>query len=99
MANCFTYRLERSDLLVAVREKVLLRIVDGHATIDTVGQCRILHDGHTFVGAVGVLEEQNGRPVVGKVFAECACRAATLLPNITLHRNIERISTDNLVDV
>lgn len=67
MANCFTYKLERGDLLVAVRVKVLLRIVDGHAAVDTVEQCRILHDGHTFVCAVGVLEKQDGRPVVGKV--------------------------------
>ena len=98
-ANCCTYRLEGSNLLVSVRVKVLLRIVDGHAAIYTVGQSRILHDGHTLVGAILMLEEHDGRPVVGKVLAECACRAGALLANVTRHGDVEGISTDDLVDV
>lgn len=94
-----TYRLEGGNLLVAVRVKVLLRVVDGHATIDTVGQSRVLHNGHTLVGAVGVLEEHDGRPVVGKVLAECACCAAALLTDVTGHGDIEGISADDLMDV
>ena len=59
-----TYRLKGSNLLVSVGIEILLGVVDGHAAVDAVGQGRVLHDGDALVGAVGVLEEHDGRPVV-----------------------------------
>jgi hypothetical protein len=56
--------LESCDLLVAVGVEVLLRVIDCHAAVDTVRQGGVLHDGDALVGAVLVLEEHCGGPVV-----------------------------------
>jgi hypothetical protein len=55
---------ERSDLLVAVAVEVFLCVIDGHAAVDAIGQCCILHDGDPLVRAVVVLEVHGRCPVV-----------------------------------
>jgi len=35
-----------------------------HATVDAVRQGAVLHDGHSFVRAVGMFEEHRGGPVI-----------------------------------
>lgn len=95
-----SHRLERCDLLVAVRVEVLLRVVDGHAVVDAVRQRGILHEGHSLVRAVGrVLEEHDGRPVVGEVLAEGSGRAGAHLAEIALHGRVEGISSDDLIEM
>lgn len=59
-----THRLEGSDVLISVREEVLLGVVDGHASVDRFRERRVLHDGHAVVGAVAMLEEHDCSPVV-----------------------------------
>ena len=92
-----THGLECSDLLVSVGVEVLLGVVDGHATVDAVGQSSVLHDRDPLVGAVLVLEKHDGSPVVGEVLGEGTCCAGTPLANIALHRSVEGIATNNLV--
>lgn len=55
---------ESSDLLISIRVEILLSVVDGHSTIDTVGQGSVLHDRHPLIAAVLVLEEHSSGPVV-----------------------------------
>jgi len=93
------HRLEGGNLLVAVRVKVLLGVVDGHASVDAVGERRVLHDGHALVRAVGVLEEHDGGPVVGEVLGEGARRAAGLVRDVALHGRVEPVAAHDLVDV
>ena len=95
-----TYRLERRDLLLAVRVKVLLRVVDGHAAVDAVGQGGVLHDLDALVRAVlGALEEHDGRPVVGEVLGEGARGAAAALADIALHGGVEGVAAHDLVEM
>jgi hypothetical protein len=94
----FTHRLEGRNLLVAVGVKVLLGVVHRHAAVDAVGQRSVLHDGHTLIRAVGrVLEEHDGRPVVGEVFGEGAGGARASLAHVPVHSRVEGISSDDLV--
>jgi hypothetical protein len=44
-----THLGKRSDLLITVAIEVLLSVVYGHASVDTIGQSCILHDGHALV--------------------------------------------------
>ena len=44
-----------------------------------------------------MLEEHDGGPVVGEILGEGARRAGALLANITLHRRVEGIATNDLV--
>jgi len=60
----YTHLGKRSDFLVAIGVKVLLRVVDCHAAVDAVGQCGVLHNRHTLVGSVGVFKVHGCRPVV-----------------------------------
>jgi len=94
-----TYRLEGSHLQVAVSVEVLLSVVDGHSTVDAVGEGGILHDGNTLVSAVGVLEVHGGGPVVGEILGEHTCCASALFTDITSHVGVESISADDLMDV
>ena len=97
-----TYRREGSNLLVPVGIEVLLGVVDSHATIDAVRQGSVLHDRDTLVGAVGVLEEHDGGPVVGEVLGERAGRAGTSVTDVPIrnvHRRVEGISTYDLVEM
>ena len=94
----YTHGLEGCDFLVAVGVEVLLGVVDCHAAVDAVGQRRVLHDGDSLIRAVRrVLEEHDGRPVVGEVLAEGARRAGAPLADIALHGRVEGISSDDLV--
>lgn len=55
---------ERSDLLVAIGIKVLLCVVDGHPSVDSVRKSSVLHNGHAFVTSILVFEEHGSCPVV-----------------------------------
>jgi hypothetical protein len=57
-------------VLVSVRVEVLLRVIDGHATVDTSWQGIVLHDRYLVVRAIRVLKEKHGSPVVGEVLAQ-----------------------------
>lgn len=85
--------------MVSIRAEALLGVVDGHAAVDSVGQGRVLHDGHPLVGTIGMLKEHDGRPVVGKVLGEGAGRAGALLADITCHGGVEGIAADDLVEM
>ena len=88
--------------MVPVVEEVLLGVVDGHATVDAVWQGSVLHDRDTLVGAIGVLEEHDGGPVVGEVLGECARGAGAPVSNVAVrdvHGGVEDITTDDLVKV
>jgi hypothetical protein len=68
---CSTHFWKGSDLLVPITVEVLLCVVDGHSTVDTVGKGGVLHDGHA-------LEEHGHSPIVAK---ECQKRANVCLAN------------------
>jgi len=97
--NRVTYWLECGHLQVTIGVEVLLGVVDGHSTIDAVGEGSVLHDGYALVGTIGVLEVHGGGPVVGEIFGEGASCACTLLADITSHVGVESISSNNLMDV
>lgn len=97
-----TYGLKGSDVFISVGEEILLRVVDGHASVDTVRQSRVLHNGHAVVRAVTMLEEHDGSPVVGEVFGEGACGATSPVCDVTifvLHSSVEGIATDDLMEM
>ena len=85
--------------MVTVRVEVLLGVINGHAAVDAVGQRRVLHDGHAFVRAVGVLEEHDSRPVVGEVLRKGARGAGRLLRDVALHGGVEAIAAHDLVQM
>ena len=85
--------------MVAVGVEILLRVVNSHASVDGGRQGRVLHDRYTLVGAVRVLEEHDGSPVVREVLGEGAGGAGSLLSDVTLHGDVEGISTDDLVEM
>jgi len=94
-----TYRLRSSDLDVAVGSKVLLRIVDGHPSLDTVGESGIFHKRDLLVGTVRSAEEHHRRPIVGEVLGERAGRACALLADVTSHVGLECVAANDLMQV
>lgn len=87
---------ERRDLLVVGG----LDVVDSHASVRATSEL-VGHLGNSNVASVGILEVQHGRPVIGGIFLELAGGASGSLRVVDarIHRDVEGISTDNLVDV
>ncbi len=83
----------------AVGIEILLSVIDGHSTIDTIGQGRVLHDRYALVRSVRMLEEHDGRPVIGEVLGESTCCARSLFADIACHIGFEGVTTDNLVQM
>lgn len=52
------------NLLVAVRVEILLGIINGHSSVDSIWQSSILHNGHALIAAIRMFEEHGSRPVV-----------------------------------
>ena len=93
-----SYRLEGCNLLFAVRAEVVLQIVDRHAPSQRTEQgIRVLW--HALIRPVAVLEVHDCGPIVGEVFGEAARRARGLVANVAIHAGIERISTNDLVQM
>ncbi len=60
--------LERGDLgRLLVVGKAILHVVDGHAALGSL-EPNVRNDRHALVCAVSGSEEENRRPVVGRVF-------------------------------
>lgn len=92
-----TYLLERGGLaagdVVDIQAAVLDEVALGPAVADL---------GDADVAAVLVVEEHDGGPVVGQVLLEGARRAGRLARQVVrgrVHRDVERVAADNLVQV
>jgi len=96
----WSYRLEGSDLLVAVRVERLLKVIDSHPSLqvtqESIGILR-----HALVGPITRLEVHDSGPVVGEVLREAAGGASSPLRNVRcgVHGRVEAISSDDLVQM
>ncbi len=92
------YRLKGSYLLIAIRIEGILDIINRQAA-DEVAQESVGILRHAMVRPVTGLEEQHGRPVVGRVLGEAARRAGGLRADVDfgVHARVEGIATDDLV--
>lgn len=87
-------------LLQTIRSKVVLSVVDGHATSGTRSKGSVVDDRHAMVGTISrVLEVQNCSPVVGKVLRHLAGGTGSPLANISRHLGGKGISANNVVNV
>lgn len=100
-----THRFESRDVLVAIGVEILLGVVDCHAAVDIgcimalCAQLSIWVLRHSFVRAILMSEVHHCRPVVRNVLGVGAGRTGTLTANVSFHRSIESISTDDLMNV
>lgn len=76
----------------------MLGVVDGHATSGAARQGGVVDNRHAVVGAVGgILEIQNGRPVVREILGHLTSGTVRPSPDIAGHRGVEGIPTDDMM--
>ena len=94
-----------SDLVLrqVVFAQIELSIVDSETALCSIRSAEQRLDGDgldTMVGAVcWVLEVQSGCPVVAKVVRHLAGRAGSSRTDIAVHGSVERIASDDVMDM
>lgn len=94
-----TYGLESGNLLIAIAIEVELGVVDSHASLDTRDKIGIGILLDTLVGAVTVLEVQDGSPIVREVLCKDASGARSMVAYVQsrLNSRVEHIASNNLM--
>ena len=68
--------------MVAIGVEILLRVINGHSTVDTIWQGAVLHNRNALIRSVLMFEEHNSGPVIRKVLGESAGGASASLADI-----------------